>query len=91
MATKKIVITSLNAGGGHKTAMYSLGNIIEKYCTDVTVKYFVSETDAIDKQHQIYVNYLPWAYEVVYRVSSWPIFRLIKNIFNYPINMQMEK
>jgi hypothetical protein len=49
----KILIVSVNAGGGHTTAMYSLLLSLQHFAPDVYVEYFTSPNRVLEHMHRV--------------------------------------
>lgn len=63
---KEVVIVSIAAGGGHKTAMHSLGESLKRYAPEVPVRYFESAVEDIEKAHRIIYSKFTRLYDRFY-------------------------
>ncbi|MCS7012995.1 MAG: hypothetical protein RMI34_03330 [Chloroherpetonaceae bacterium] len=63
---KEIVIVSVTAGGGHKSAMHSLGESLKRYAPDVRVVYFESTVEDIEKAHRVIYSKFTRLYDRFY-------------------------
>ena len=76
----EIVITSLNAGGGHKTAMYSIGSILSKFKPQLDFGYFLSEINDFETAQNFFNHHFSWLYEFIYDISDYDIIQSLKSV-----------
>lgn len=66
----KVTIVSITAGGGHKTAMYSLGQMLERFAPSVEAAYYQSPDEDLERTHRIiYTTFAP-LYNLAYKAMD---------------------
>lgn len=66
----KILIVSVNAGGGHTTAMYSLLLSLQRFAPDVTVEYFTSPNRVLEHMHRLAYTKGALLYNAFYQAAA---------------------
>ena len=66
----KILIVSVNAGGGHTTAMYSLLLSLQRFTPYVDVEYFISRNRDLEHLHRLAYTKCPYLYNAFYTATA---------------------
>jgi UDP-N-acetylglucosamine:LPS N-acetylglucosamine transferase len=66
----KILIVSVNAGGGHTTAMYSLLLSLQRFAPDVHVEYFTSPNQTLEHIHRLAYTKAAYLYNAFYKATA---------------------
>jgi UDP-N-acetylglucosamine:LPS N-acetylglucosamine transferase len=66
----KILIVSVNAGGGHITAMYSLLLSLQLFAPDVNVEYFISPNQTLEHIHRLVYTKAAYLYNAFYKATA---------------------
>jgi UDP-N-acetylglucosamine:LPS N-acetylglucosamine transferase len=66
----KILIVSVNAGGGHTTAMYSLLLSLQRFAPDVNVEYFTSPHRTLEHLHRLAYTKAAYLYNAFYKATA---------------------
>lgn len=66
----KILLVSVNAGGGHTTAMYSLLLSLQRFAPDVHVEYFTSHNRALERMHRLAYTKGAGLYNAFYQAAA---------------------
>ncbi len=66
----KILIVSVNAGGGHTTAMYSLLLSLQRFAPDVNVGYFASPNRTLEHIHRLAYTKASYLYKAFYNATG---------------------
>lgn len=66
----KIFIVSVNAGGGHTTAMHSLLLSLQRFAPDVNVEYFTSPNRSLEHMHRLTYTKGAYVYNAFYRATA---------------------
>lgn len=88
----KILLVSLQAGGGHRAALDSLKQSLQRFTPHVHVESFISATTRLDHAHRLAYTTSPRLYDLVYNATAqralwhrlfftmtWP---LIRDVYN---------
>lgn len=78
----KVVIVSLTAGGGHKTAMYSLGQSLQAFAPQVSAEYYLSPSQKLEHTHRIVYTKFVRLYNLGYRLIEYPLPQLLYRFFS---------
>lgn len=63
---KDILIVSAQAGGGHKSAMYSLGESLRRFTPELKIEYFESAVEDIEQAHRVIYSKFQYLYDRFY-------------------------
>src|SRR5215510_2990816 len=66
----KILIVSVNAGGGHTTAMYSLLLSLQRFAPDVNVESFISPGRVLEHIHRLAYTKGSYLYNAFYKATA---------------------
>jgi hypothetical protein len=66
----KILIVSVNAGGGHTTAMYSLLLSLQRFTPYVSVEHYVSPNRVLEHIHRLVYTKGAYLYNVFYKATA---------------------
>ncbi|MCS6809579.1 MAG: hypothetical protein RML40_12170, partial [Bacteroidota bacterium] len=66
----RVVIMALTAGGGHKSAMYSIARALHEYAPALEVECFESRVNTIDEVHRISYSSFETLYDALYKASD---------------------
>jgi UDP-N-acetylglucosamine:LPS N-acetylglucosamine transferase len=66
----KILIVSVNAGGGHTTAMYSLLLSLQRFTPDVSVEHSISPNRALEHIHRLAYTKGAYLYNAFYKATA---------------------
>ncbi len=66
----RILIVSVNAGGGHTTAMYSLLLSLQRFAPYVDVEYFISRNRDLEPLHRLAYTKCPYLYNAFYKATA---------------------
>ncbi len=72
---KDVIIVSALAGGGHKSAMYSLGESLQRFTPELRVGYFESRVEDIEHAHRIVYSKFQRLYDSFYNLMECDAFR----------------
>jgi len=72
---KDVIIVSTLAGGGHKSAMYSLGESLQRFTPELQVGYFESRVEAIERAHRIVYSKCQRLYDSFYNLMEYDAVR----------------
>jgi hypothetical protein len=67
---KDVIIISALAGGGHKSAMYSLGESLQRFTPELKVGYFESRVEDIEQAHRIVYSKFQRLYDSFYNLME---------------------
>src|SRR5262249_28983928 len=67
----KILIVSVNAGGGHTTAMYSLLLSLQRFAPYVDVEHFISRNRELELVHRLAYTKCPYLYNAFYKATAY--------------------
>ncbi len=67
----KILIVSVNAGGGHTAAMYSLLLSLQRFAPYVDVEYFISRNGELEHLHRFAYTTCPYLYNAFYKATAY--------------------
>ncbi len=67
----KILIVSVNAGGGHTTAMHSLLLSLQRFAPYVDVEYFISSNRELEHLHRFAYTTCPYLYNAFYKATAY--------------------
>jgi len=68
--SSQVVIVSVAAGGGHKTAMYSLGQSLARFAPSLVPTYFESHIEDLEKAHRVVYSKFTRAYDFFYDMTD---------------------
>ena len=66
----KILIVSVNAGGGHTTAMYSLLLSLQRFAPYANVEYFISPNRVLERIHRLAYTKASYLYNAFYKATA---------------------
>src|SRR5262249_57034034 len=66
----KILIVSVNAGGGHTAAMHSLLLSLQRFAPDVHVEYFISPKRFLEHMHRLACTKGASLYNAFYKATT---------------------
>lgn len=76
---KKILVVSINAGGGHIAAMNSIADILVKSKAFKVDRYIIQNSH-LDNFHKNLVYYFPVLYELLYNLGKLPLWHFFNTI-----------
>src|SRR5262245_10504758 len=66
----KILIVSINAGGGHTTAMYSLLLSLQRFAPYVNIEHFISPNRTLEHVHRLAYTKASYLYNAFYKATA---------------------
>ena len=66
----KILIVSVNAGGGHTTAMHSLLLSLQRFAPSVSVEHYISPNRVLEHIHRLAYTKGPYLYNAFYKATA---------------------
>src|SRR6266478_1209088 len=67
----KILIVSVNAGGGHTTAMHSLLLSLQRFAPYVSVEHYISPNRVLEHIHRLAYTKGPYLYNAFYKATAY--------------------
>jgi hypothetical protein len=85
----KVLIVTLAAGGGHKTAMFSLARALQTFAPHIEVECFESGSQVLDSVHRSIYTKAEMFYDLLYRSADNDTLREIYSLFTQPARKEL--
>lgn len=82
---KKVVIMSVAAGGGHKTAMLSIARTLSEYAPLLEVECFESQVESLDALHRNSYTLNEGLYDALYKVGDLQVVQDVWSVIFLPL------
>lgn len=82
---KKVVIMSVAAGGGHKTAMLSIARTLSEYAPSLEVECFESKVESLDALHRNSYTLNEGLYDALYKVGDLQVVQDVWSVIFLPL------
>ncbi|MCU0424839.1 MAG: hypothetical protein MUF71_04350 [Candidatus Kapabacteria bacterium] len=82
---KKVVILSVAAGGGHKTAMLSISRTLREYAPSLDVECFESKVESLDVLHRNSYTLNEGLYDALYKVGDLQVVQDVWSVIFAPL------
>lgn len=81
----RVIVVSVAAGGGHKTAMISITRTLREYASEVDVECFESKVESLESIHRNSYTFNEGVYDALYKVGDLKIIQDLSSVFLAPI------
>lgn len=85
----KVLIVTLAAGGGHKTAMFSIARALQTFAPHIEVECFESNAQVLDAMHRTIYTKVETFYDLLYRSADNDTLREIYSLFTQPVRKEL--
>lgn len=85
----KVFIVTLAAGGGHKTAMFSIERALRTFVPHIQVECFESTAQVLDSVHRSIYTKAEAFYDLLYRSADNDTLREIYSLFTQPVRKEL--
>jgi UDP-N-acetylglucosamine:LPS N-acetylglucosamine transferase len=85
----KVLIVTLAAGGGHKTAMFSIARALQTFAPHIEVECFESSAQVLDSVHRSIYTKAEMFYDLLYRSADNDTLREFYSLFTQPVRKQL--
>ncbi|TAE28604.1 MAG: hypothetical protein EAZ92_07895 [Candidatus Kapaibacterium sp.] len=85
----KVLIVTLAAGGGHKTAMFSIERALRTFAPHLDVECFESTAQVLDSMHRSIYTKAETFYDLLYRSADNDTLREIYGLFTQPVRKEL--
>jgi hypothetical protein len=85
----KVLIVTLAAGGGHKTAMFSIARALQTFAPHIEVECFESSAQVLDSVHRSIYTKAEMFYDLLYRSADNDTLREIYSLFTQPVRKEL--
>jgi UDP-N-acetylglucosamine:LPS N-acetylglucosamine transferase len=85
----KVIIVTLAAGGGHKTAMFSIARALQTFAPHINVECFESEAQVLDSVHRSIYTKAEGFYDLLYRSADNDALREVYSLFTQPVRKEL--